>query len=219
MKVQRGKMKDSVLLRAGDTGKFPKREKKKAETRQKIIDASLELYFERDPRDVTLEHVAERAGIHVQTLYRHFPNKTSLMTAGDDYWLEKFEAYLEDNKDIGDTFAVWRSWLTFAYTQLLEDADKFRNLNRRKFQDVQALAALWGTQVRYEDLLCEGLAKDFRISAKGMGLPRLVAGMLVAGNAAVMRTFTEEGGDLLTECIKVIDTVEKMFASHIKSAK
>ena len=137
------------------------------------------------------------------------------MMAGDEDWLEKFESYLEDHRDAGNTFAVWRSWLTFAYTQLLVDTDKFRNLNRRKFRDVQALAALWGTQVRYEDLLCEGLAKDFGLNAKGIGLPRLVAGMLVAGNATVMRAFTEDGCDLLAESIKVIDTIEEMFSTHI----
>ena len=41
------------------SGKFPKREKKKAETRKKIIAASLELFYEGESiDDVTLEQVA-----------------------------------------------------------------------------------------------------------------------------------------------------------------
>ena len=69
-------MADSVALRAGEAGKFPKREKKKAETRQKILDASLELYFERNPRDVHPRASGRTRGASMcKRFYRHFPNK------------------------------------------------------------------------------------------------------------------------------------------------
>ncbi|MDJ0921545.1 MAG: TetR/AcrR family transcriptional regulator [Henriciella sp.] len=197
------------------SGKFPKREKKKAETRKKIILASLDLFFERDSSDdVTLEEVAERAGIHVQTLYRHFPNKVSLMLAGDQHYLDQFEAFIKDPIREGDTFSIWREWLKFAYREFLEDESKYKGLYLRKFESMSGVAGLWKIQNAYEDILCASLARDFGMSAEGMGLPRLVAGMLTAGNAAVVRRFTEQEIDFMGETLETVAMVKSLF-SHL----
>ena len=197
------------------SSKFPKREKKKAETRKKIIAASLELFYEGESiDDVTLEQVAERAGIHVQTLYRHFPNKVSLALAGDQHFLDRFEAFINDPTREGDTFTIWREWLELIYAELLEDTGRYRTLYLRKFESMSGVANLWRIQNTYEDILCASLARDFGMSADGVGLPRLVAGMLTAGNAAVIRRFTEQESDLLSETLETITMVENLF-SHL----
>ena len=200
------------------TTKFPKREKKKAETRKKIVKASLELFFERDSAgEVTLEEVAERAGVHVQTLYRHFPNRVSLTLAGDNYYLEKFRAYVADHKDDGDTFSIWKNWLIYAYREFLEDEEKYKRLYISKFESMTGVAGLWGIQNTYEDILCESLARDFGMDCDGVGLPRLVAGMLTAGNAAVIRRFTEQETDFMGETIATVELVESLFEHLIVS--
>lgn len=194
------------------TSKFPKREKKKAETRRKIIDASLELFFERETSDeVTLEEVAERAGVHVQTLYRHFPNKVSLMLAGDQLYLDRFRKFIQGAPEEADTFTLWRDWLKLSYREFLEDEAKYKNLYLRKFESMSGVAGLWAIQNMYEDILCASLARDFGMSPEGVGLPRLVAGMLTAGNAAIIRRFTEAEIDFLGETIEAVDTVEGLF--------
>lgn len=50
-----------------------------AETREKIIDAFEALFWERDIEDVTLDVVAERAGVTVQTVLRKFGSKDGLL--------------------------------------------------------------------------------------------------------------------------------------------
>lgn len=198
------------------SGKFPKREKKKAETRKKIIDASLELFFERaSSDDVTMEEVAERAGIHVQTLYRHFPTKVSLTLAGDQLYLDRFEAFINDPIREGNTFTIWREWLKLAYAEFLEDEGKYKGLYLRKFESMTGVAGLWKIQNAYEDILCASLAKDFAMRAEGVGLPRLVAGMLTAGNAAVIRRFTVEETDFMGETMETIEIVERLFTHLI----
>lgn len=197
------------------SGKFPKREKKKAETRKKIIKASLELFFEcASSDDVTMEGVAERAGIHVQTLYRHFPTKVGLALAGDQLYLDRFSAFINDPAREGNTFTIWREWLQLAYAEFLEDESKYRGLYRTKFKSMSSVAGLWKIQNAYEDILCRSLAKDFAVSADGVGLPRLVAGMLMAGNAAVVRRFTEQEMDFMGETLETIAIVEGLF-SHL----
>lgn len=193
------------------SGAFPKREKKKAETRQKIVDASIELFLERSHGLVTLEDVAERAGIHVQTLYRHFPNKASLMLAGDELWVERFKNFIAQQDDHLDTFKIWREWLNFAYKEIVENPTKYKALYQRKIESDQAMIGWLRIQHHYEDLLTECLAQDFEMSDDGVTLPRLVAGMLMSGNASVIRRFTEGETDFMSEVNATIDLVEGQF--------
>lgn len=49
--------------------------------REKIVRAGLELFYGGGVRRVSLEAVAEKAGVAPVTLYRHFPTKAELVTA------------------------------------------------------------------------------------------------------------------------------------------
>lgn len=50
-------------------------------TRQLIVDAAMELFFDRGYDATTMEDVAEHAGIGSSTLYRYFPTKDQLGTS------------------------------------------------------------------------------------------------------------------------------------------
>jgi len=47
--------------------------------RQRILDASYELFSQRGIRGVGINEVIERAGVATATLYRHFPSKDALV--------------------------------------------------------------------------------------------------------------------------------------------
>ena len=49
--------------------------------RQRILDASYELFSQRGIRGVGVNEVIERAGVATATLYRHFPSKDRLVLA------------------------------------------------------------------------------------------------------------------------------------------
>ncbi|HEY2632392.1 MAG TPA: helix-turn-helix domain-containing protein [Solirubrobacteraceae bacterium] len=49
--------------------------------RERILDASYELFSQRGIRAVGVNEVMERAGVATATLYRHFPSKDSLVLA------------------------------------------------------------------------------------------------------------------------------------------
>jgi AcrR family transcriptional regulator len=49
--------------------------------RERILDASYELFSRRGIRDVGINEVIERAGVATATLYRHFPSKDRLVLA------------------------------------------------------------------------------------------------------------------------------------------
>jgi AcrR family transcriptional regulator len=58
-----------------------KRAEQQAETRQRIVEAAVELHGSVGPAATTFSMLAERAGVQRHTLYAHFPDERSLLTA------------------------------------------------------------------------------------------------------------------------------------------
>ena len=55
-----------------------KRAEQQAETRQRIVEAAVELHSSLGPAATTLSMIADRAGVQRHTLYAHFPDERSL---------------------------------------------------------------------------------------------------------------------------------------------
>jgi AcrR family transcriptional regulator len=58
-----------------------RRAERQAETRQRIVEAAVELHAKKGPARTTLSDVARLAGVQRHTLYRHFPDERSLFLA------------------------------------------------------------------------------------------------------------------------------------------
>lgn len=57
------------------------------ETRQRIVEATMQLHQEIGPRATTISAIAERAGVQRLTVYRHFPDETAVFQACTAHWL------------------------------------------------------------------------------------------------------------------------------------
>jgi len=66
-----------------------KRAEQQAETRQRIVEAAVELHGSIGPALTSLSMVAERAGVQRHTLYAHFPDELSLYLACSGLTLER----------------------------------------------------------------------------------------------------------------------------------
>jgi AcrR family transcriptional regulator len=58
-----------------------RRAEQQAETRQRIVEAAVELHGSVGPAATTVSMVAERAGVQRHTFYAHFPDERSLLVA------------------------------------------------------------------------------------------------------------------------------------------
>lgn len=67
-----------------------RRAEQEAETRQRIIEAAVELHSSIGPARTTISMVAERAGVQRHTLYAHFPQERDLLMACSGHTAEKF---------------------------------------------------------------------------------------------------------------------------------
>ena len=58
-------------------------------TRERILDAVVELHEEVGPADTTISAIAERAGVQRLTVYRHFPDERELIRGCSAHWSEQ----------------------------------------------------------------------------------------------------------------------------------
>jgi AcrR family transcriptional regulator len=66
-----------------------KRAEKQAETRQRIVEAAVDLHSTLGPARTPLSLVAEKAGVQRHTLYAHFPDEWSLLLACSGLAMER----------------------------------------------------------------------------------------------------------------------------------
>ena len=57
-----------------------------AETRLRIVEATVALHEKLGPAHTPLSAIAERAGVQRLTLYRHFPDEVALFAASSGKW-------------------------------------------------------------------------------------------------------------------------------------
>ena len=63
-----------------------RRAKRQEETRQRIVEATVELHQSVGMARTTISAVAEKAGVQRLTVYRHFPNEHALFSACTGHW-------------------------------------------------------------------------------------------------------------------------------------
>lgn len=64
-----------------------KRAEKEAETRLRIVEATVDLHREVGPARTTIKMIAERAGVQRHTVYAHFPDEAAIFRACTAHWL------------------------------------------------------------------------------------------------------------------------------------
>lgn len=82
-----------------------------ARNRARILDAATNA-FAADGPDVPLERIAGCASVGIGTLYRHFPDRQSLLTAVYREGLEGISEHGRQLLEADDPFAALRDWMT-----------------------------------------------------------------------------------------------------------
>jgi AcrR family transcriptional regulator len=196
------------------------RARRKQSTRAALIKAADDLFETVGLEDTTLEQVAAKAGLHVQTLYRHFPSKNDLTAAIDQHYLDRFTLELEGRRPGQDIFTLWRDWIDRASR---ESTRRGQERHRRYLRKVLSTSgssfasSFLRISHQYEELLTRELAADFGVDPARDSLPRLVACMLWAGNVnAARRWAMSDTQDSLNDlCVAVVDDVIALFGDRI----
>ena len=215
-------LKETVIMPV----QYPKRTHKKNLNREKLVVAAATLFSRNGHMSTTLNDVASHAGVHVQTLYKHFKTKEELAIASAEIVVQDCRKRFEEQFPSHSAFAIWRHWIEDTVSYLTD-----LGIGTYKQEQVRSASSLLNDNYLlvvysgYEDLLAEYLAQDFKMDPKIDRLPRLVACMLWSGNEAAMKrsagldttkNMPDFNETLLAESLGVIDDVEKIFCSYIK---
>jgi len=201
------------------TTQFPLRQKRKAESRGSLIRSAQRLFADQGYNETTLEQIAEHAGLHVQTLYRHFANKQELATAGDQDLLASFRLAIRAADRSDTTFEFWRAWVgvTVGKITQADGGRQFRKFLIQRWTPAMVSSKLIQIGHEYEDLLAESLAKDFDETDKTLDSPRLAAITLWGTHSHLQRLLaTRPEFDLVSESMTALDSIEALFGHLIK---
>jgi AcrR family transcriptional regulator len=106
------------------TYELKRRAEQRDGTRQRIVDAAVELHRTLGPAATTISDIAERAGVGRVTVYRHFPDEEALLQACSGQYNEEHPFPDQERwKAISDPEQRLRAALgeTYAYFAATED--------------------------------------------------------------------------------------------------
>jgi AcrR family transcriptional regulator len=96
-----------------------KRAEQQLETRRRIVSAASELHRTEGPARTTMSAIADRAGVQRNTLYRHFPDERSILSAcsahfltehpmpAPDEWVAIADPAVRLRQGLGELYAYW----------------------------------------------------------------------------------------------------------------
>ena len=143
-----------------------------AETGRRILRATIELYMERFYDQVSLEDVAERAGVTVQTVLRRFGSKEQLVSAAAEAAGKRVRS-LRDRAAVGDTAGAVRV-LVEAYE---EHGDRYLRLLAQE-ERVPALRSITDTGRAYHYAWVERVFAPLLADRTGPERERLLAQLI-----------------------------------------
>jgi len=186
---------------------YVSRGEKKEQTRQALMDAAIRVLQRRGFRATTLQAIAEEADLHVQTLYRHFPNRSSLFS---EMVRAQFDAFRKEAMSLGGRKG---DFLTFYEEQLIQvvherGVDAIRSLIEL-FADPESGVSFQDVFQEYEDLLAAVFARELG-SASNDQLAQNLATLLFWGNLSTVRRATAHGDE---------ESVSEAISAFIESVR
>jgi AcrR family transcriptional regulator len=175
------------------------RERKKRETRDRIVLAAFELFQTRGYDETTLSQIADRAQVAVRTVSNYFPQKVDLLVAYRQDMLSAFEESLRRNRNHDPIRRIRSALLSSA-------RENQRHPNGRLAQRLLARHGSYRALARIQDQFRADLLDVVALAELREGVDRQLAVLVLAAShlAVIQRWAGGEGPSLTT-------SVERMF--------
>jgi AcrR family transcriptional regulator len=160
-------------------------------TRQRVIDAAIELHGTVGPARTTISAIAERAGVRRATVYRHFPDERALLLGCSGTWAARNP--LPDVAtwaEIADPLARLEIALDAVYAWY-ERVEPMLTTVLRDMDAVPAVAEIQAGRFAYFAAVEESLASGWGM--RGKAAKRLRATLALALDFYAWRTLHERG--------------------------
>lgn len=128
-----------------------KRAERRAETRERIVEAAVRLHTSIGPAATTISAIAKEAGVQRHTVYAHFPDEDTLFSACSAHWIAAHPFPDVAALPLGAALEAiygWYEGVAGAVALLLRDAALYPGVwgqrNQRLAAVADALAAPYG---------------------------------------------------------------------------
>lgn len=155
-----------------------KRAERQQQTRQRIVQAAVELHRSLGPQQTSITDIAKLAGVQRQTVYNHFPDELSLFKACSAHhrvlnpppdpapWTEIPNPESRLRKALAEVYAYYRQ-----NEQMLANVTRDAQVNENVYQVVEAHLKHWE---RMRNILADGWeehdAKHHNVLVGALGL-------------------------------------------------
>tara|TARA_B100000497_G_C7686093_1_gene415869 strand:+ start:262 stop:864 length:603 start_codon:yes stop_codon:yes gene_type:complete len=186
------------------------------ETRRKIRQAAFTVFQRSGFERSTLAEISDTAGVHLQTLIRHFPTKGDLMADIHILTAKYFNKFLRERKM--DALSTWRNWLEVSANEtpdmLAFPSDSYR------FPAVtpEGEAAI----CEIKEVLARAIAEDLGVNVDSDLRPILIASALIGGNAHVALGWAGKPMNkkkFIASLLEVVDVTRESLGKEFSARK
>lgn len=196
------------------------RERKKAQTRQEIVDAALALFEEKGFEETTIDDVAAAAQVSPRTVFRYFTSKEDLVFNGQDEELRQVAALTREVAPSADPIGA----ILRATRQVLESSPATSEQLVRSHRLVAKTPALRAFQGRIfqqvEELILGALAPAHATREELLRV-RMLAAVYVAATNVATSSWIERGakGQPIAELELVETLLRRAFPEPFPAAR
>jgi AcrR family transcriptional regulator len=212
---------DTLARMSEPDSAYPRRSRRKRETRERILAAAYRLFSVKGYTDAAMTDIADAADIHVATLFTHFKSKKELSGAIADDAIAELENLVAEARHRGVPFfdfirAVAGSWA------IAEQSMPARNLAYGyQLRSDPELAFGWLQYQKRELALYAGyIAAEYGLAPED---PRahLVAGMISRGNVMALERWLDSKGrtNLKQEVLSAVDATEGLVRESLNKLR
>lgn len=158
-----------------------------------ILDAAARVFAERGFEAGTTNHVAQRAGVGVGSLYEYFPNKDAMVVALVERELDRERERLLALLAPATTPARLAEQLRAFVETLVELHARQPALHRILFDQADHPPAAHACVLRFEEALAHALAASLRSAAPAQADPDLTAHLIVQTTESLAHRFVLRG--------------------------
>jgi AcrR family transcriptional regulator len=187
------------------------RERKKRQTKERLIGAALLLFRDRGYEGATVEAIAEEAEVSVTTFFRYFDSKEDVFLEGHRAIIDRVEAAIRERSSGMSVIAALRQTIV----EILQDQPELEIRDEPQHKDLDAVPELRDRIRDHEEqirgAIADAYAEQLGVSADDMR-PRLLAGAILSAIDSARSAWLEDRTDvsLGVYLVKALDVVEQM---------
>jgi AcrR family transcriptional regulator len=196
------------------------RERKKQQTKERLISAALFLFRERGYEGATVEAIAERAEVSVTTFFRYFDSKEDVFLEGHRAIIDRVEAAIRERPPGVSVIAALRRTIV----EILEAQPELEIRDEPQHKDLDAVPELRDRIRDHEEqirgAITDAYAEQLGVPASDMR-PRLLAGAILSAFDSARTAWLEDRTDVslgvyLTNALDIVEqmTLPVLFGSQ-----